>query len=124
MPRRVDLATHRPMFQLDDNLWTVSRPLRFLGAEIGTRMTVIRLKNGTLFLHSPVTLDEPTRTEIDALGPVGFVIAPNRFHHLFVADYIRAYPTAKFFCAPGLDSKRKDLKFDAVLDDAPPAEWA
>jgi len=112
-----------PMFQLHDNLWTVPRPMRFLGAEIGTRMTVIRLKDGALFLHSPVTLDEPTRAEVDALGPVGFVIAPNRLHHLFVAEYTRTYPEAKFFCAPGLDSKRKDLKFDAILDDTPPTEW-
>src|SRR5215469_18510 len=112
-----------PMFQLHDNLWTVSRPLRFLGAEVGTRMTVIRLRDRRLFLHSPVMLDGPTKSEVDALGPIGFVIAPNRFHHLFVAEYMREYPNAKFFCAPGLDSKRKDLTFGATLDDVPPVEW-
>ena len=110
--------------QLDENLWVAPRPLRFLGAEIGTRMTVIRLENGGLFAHSPVLLDQPTKADLDALGPLRFVVAPNRFHHLFVADYIRAYSEAKFYGAPGLDSKRKDLRFDAILDDTPPGAWS
>ena len=32
--------------QLDSNIWVVERPLRFLGAELGTRMTVIKLMTG------------------------------------------------------------------------------
>jgi hypothetical protein len=108
---------------VDEGLWVAHRPLRFLGAEVGTRMTVVRLRDGSLFVHSPVLLDQPTKTDLDGLGPVRFVIAPNRFHHLFLAEYTRAYPEAKFFAAPGLSSKRKDLRFDAILDDVPPAEW-
>lgn len=109
--------------QLADSLWVTHRPLRFLGAELGTRMTVIRLKDGGLFVHSPVLLDRPTRTDLDILGPVRLVVAPSLFHHLFVADCMRLYPRAKLFGAPGLDWKRSDLKFDAVLDDVPPPEW-
>ncbi len=109
--------------QLDDSLWVAHRPLRFLFAEIGTRMTVIRLEDGSLFVHSPVLLDQPTRTDLDQLGPVRFVVAPNRFHHLFIGECNRAYPDAKYFAAPELSSKRKDLRFDAILDDSPPGEW-
>jgi hypothetical protein len=58
------------------------------------------------------------------IGRVNFIIAPNRFHHLFVADYQRAFPEAECFCAPGLDQKRKDLRFTAVLSDTPPVGWS
>ncbi|KIG15533.1 hypothetical protein DB30_05556 [Enhygromyxa salina] len=46
-------------------------------------MTVIRLDDGRLLLHSPIRCTPELREELDALGSVAFVAAPNRFHHLF-----------------------------------------
>lgn len=40
----------------EHGLWTFHQPLSVLGAEIGTRMTVIRLENGGLLVHSPIRL--------------------------------------------------------------------
>jgi hypothetical protein len=51
------------------------------------------------------------------------VIAPCKVHHLFVADHLAAYPTARFFAPPGLAEKRRDLRLDGVLGDEAPAEW-
>lgn len=82
-------------------------------------MTAIRLAGGGLLVHSPVRLDEATKSALDAIGPVRFVVAPNRFHHLFAAEYPRSYPQARLLGAPGLDLKRKDLKFDSILADTP-----
>jgi hypothetical protein len=69
-------------------------------------------------------LHPETRHSLDQIGDVRFVIAPNRFHHLFAAEYPRLYPEARLFGAPGLDSKRKVLRFDATLGDEPPSNWA
>ena len=110
--------------QVDTDLWVAERPHRYLGFHIGTRMTVIRLADGSLFVHSPVCLDEATRTGLDQLGPVKHVVAPNRFHHLFVSDYPKNYPDAKIYAAPGLDTKRRDLHFDAILGDNPLPAWS
>jgi hypothetical protein len=86
-------------------------------------MTVIRLTNGGLFLHSPIKMDAETRHALDSIGPVRAVVAPNRVHHLFVADYVTAYPKARIYAAPGLAEKRRDLPFDGVLSDSAPDEW-
>lgn len=86
-------------------------------------MTVVRLDD-SLWLHSPVPFDQSIRDQLDSLGPVRFIVAPNRFHHLYVAASAKAFAAARVYCAPGLDRKRKDLRFDAVLDDAAPPEWA
>lgn len=110
--------------QLDRDLWTLRGPQRFLGAEIGTRMTVVRLDDGSLWIHSPVRFDPSIRVELEGLGPVNFIIAPNRFHHLYVAPYGEAFPKAKVLGAPGLDKKRRDLRFDAILDDVARPEWS
>jgi hypothetical protein len=107
-----------------DGLWIAEQPLRYLGVPLTTRMTVVRLADGTLMVHSPIRLTDELRSAAASAGRVGFVVAPNRFHHLFVADWQKAYPEAQTFCAPGLDTKRADLKFTAILGDDPPAAWA
>jgi hypothetical protein len=108
---------------LAPDLWVVDRAQTFYGLPVGTRMTVIRLSNGRLLLHSPVALDEPLREQLDALGPVSFVVAPNRVHHLYAGDVKRVYPDARLWVAPGLERKRPDLAFEAILGDEAPAEW-
>jgi hypothetical protein len=106
------------------DLWVATRPLPLIVGDIGTRMSVIRLRDGSLFLHSPVKLDAETRTALDALGPVRAVVAPSLVHHLFVGDYQAAYPQATLYAAPGLEKKRTDVPFGASLDDEPPPQWA
>ena len=61
---------------------------------------------------------------LDALGPVRAVVAPSLVHHFFVGDYAAAYPSARLYAAPGLEQKRADVTFAAVLDDEPPAAWS
>ncbi len=106
------------------DLWVATRPLPLIVGDIGTRMTVIRLVDGGLFLHSPVKLDGATKAALDALGPVRAVVAPSLVHHFYVGDYGAAYPQATLYAAPGLEKKRADVRFGAVLDDEPPPPWA
>lgn len=105
------------------DVWTESREARFLGLETGTRMTVVRLGDGGLFVHSPVALDARTRSDVDALGKVRAVVAPSLFHHLHVGGWMQAYPDAVFGAIPGLEWKRPDLSFSCVVSDLPHHAW-
>jgi hypothetical protein len=107
-----------------DDVWFETREAKFLGLETGTRMTVVRLAGGGLFVHSPVALDDATRRAVDGLGDVQAVVAPSVFHHLHVGDWMRAYPGAVFGACPGLEWKRPDLSFSCVLADQPHDVWA
>jgi len=109
--------------ELATDIWVEERRQRFYGLEVGTRMTVMRLADGSLLLHSPVALTPELRTELDALGPVRWVVAPNRVHHLRAGDVAKAYPGAQLWIAPGLERKRPDLVYVAVLGDEAPAPW-
>jgi hypothetical protein len=106
-----------------EDIWTASRPQRFWGVETGTRMTIVRLGDGGLFVHCPVALDAETRRAVDALGPVRAVVASSLFHHLYVGDWMKAYPEASFHPCPGLERKRADLSWGPVLGDAPRDAW-
>jgi len=113
----------RQLIPLGEELWVVERPQTFYGLPVGTRMTVIRLSGGRLLLHSPVALDSELRTELDTLGRVCLAVAPNRVHHLYAGAVTTAYPEARLWVAPGLERKRPDLEFVAVLGDEAPEEW-
>lgn len=109
--------------KLADNIWIAERPQSFYGLEVGTRMTVMRLADASLLLHSPVALDAELCRELDSLGRVRFVVAPNRVHHLYAGKVAETYPEARLWIAPGLETKRPDLSFVAILGDQAPAEW-
>jgi hypothetical protein len=57
--------------------------------------------------------------EVQALGPVTYLVAPNRFHHLFVGEWQQAFPDASVYVAPGLERKRPDLRIAATLSSEP-----
>jgi len=106
-------------------LWISEGPtVSFHGFRYPTRMAVIRLSSGELFVWSPVALSKALKKEVDALGPVQFVVSPNRLHHLYLGEWKSAYPSARLYASPGLRAKRKDLSFDGDLNDLPEPEWA
>lgn len=108
--------------KLDENLWVASRPLPLWIGDIGTRMTVIRIGDA-LLLHSPVPLDATTQQALDGLGEVRWLVGPSKVHHLYLGDYVRAYPSAELCGAPGLAEKRKDLTFHHVIDEGWASPW-
>ncbi len=108
---------------LAPGLWVAERPLPLVVGDIGARMTVIRLGDGGLFVHSPVRLDDATRRAVDDLGPVRAVVAPSKVHHLFAGEWAAAYPEAAVYGAPGLAAKRPALRLNAELTDDAPAAW-
>ena len=112
-----------PIQPEDENLWTVTRPLKILGLTMASRMSTIRLTDGSLFLHSPVKLDPQLQAALSELGPPRHLVAPNRFHHLFLPAYKQAFPEAVTYAAPGLAQKRRDFTFDQTLGADPPAAW-
>jgi len=111
------------MQKLHDDLWVSESPLRFLGLEVGSRMTVVRLPGPKLLVHSPIAARPDLVREVKALGPVAYLVAPNRLHHLFVGEWQRACPDASIYVAPGLDTKRADLPIAGVLADEPEPGW-
>lgn len=109
--------------ELGANIWTATSPLRFFGAEIGTRMTVIRLPSNGLILISPIQPSDELRAAVDALGEVAYIVGPNRLHHLFIEPWYRQYPRATLLASPGLETKRKDLPWAGTFADGAPTEW-
>jgi hypothetical protein len=96
----------------------------FYGFPYTTRMTVIRLPGDVLFVHSPEKLNDELRGELANLGQVRYLVSPNKLHHLFLTEWIDAYPNAITYASPGLAEKRQDIDFHHELCNAPETDWA
>lgn len=102
-----------------DGLWTHEMAHVVAGFHLGARMTITRASTGALTIIAPIRIDEATRQEILALGPVRYIIAPNLMHYRFLPDAKQLFPQATVLAAPGLREKMPKLSIDAVLGQSP-----
>jgi hypothetical protein len=127
-----DYDPYQPQLELQEigpGIWIVEGPILQWGYGIPikwpfpTRMTVVRLPDGGIWLHSPVKPTDELVAAISALGPVRHLVAPNMLHHVSIGDWAERFPEARTWAAPGVRDRSK-VKFTGDLGDAPPPEWA
>lgn len=99
-----------------DGVWVASGPVRFLGLHLTSSMTVLRLDDGSLLVHSPLVPSPELVAEVTALGPVAHLYAPNTFHHQWLGDWIARFPGARVHAPAELATKRPDLRIDRFHD--------
>jgi hypothetical protein len=85
------------------------------------RMTLLPLQDRKLALISPIPIDPALAQEIDALGEVALLIAPNLLHHLYLGQASKRYPKASVLAPERLRQKRPDLRIDGCLERDVPA---
>jgi len=95
--------------QFGEDVYFTEYPISFAGCRFNARMTVIRLSDGKLLLHSPCDIDEALKTEIEQLGEVSKIVAPGNYHHLHVAQCKEIFPDAQVYISPGLETKQPSL---------------
>ena len=118
------MSAFRFLREFGDGVWIADGPpVSFHGFAYPVRMTVVRLPDGGLFLHSPIAPEEGLREEVAALGDVRCLVSPNKIHHLYLGDWKRVFPQARLYASPGVRRRRRDLAFDADLGDQAEPEW-
>jgi len=106
-----------------DAIWIKEYPIHFAGTRFNSRMTIVRLASGGLFVHSPCEIDAHTKSAIGELGEVAFIVAPGSYHHLYVPSAQEAFREAETFICPGIERKRPEIEFDWLLGDRPDPRW-
>lgn len=109
---------------IDGQIWLCRYPVAFQGTEFDARMTVIRLRDGKLILHSPCEIDDHMNRAISEVGRVAYIVAPGNFHYLHVPSAQAAFPKAETFICPGVERRCPDIRFDWLLGDTAPDAWA
>ncbi|TQK11693.1 DUF4336 domain-containing protein [Herbaspirillum sp. SJZ107] len=110
--------------QIAPDIWHMEAGIQTAGIPLTARMTVVRFKDGRVWIHSPVRFGPEVRAQIARLGEVAWIVAPNRAHHMFMGKCKQAFPDARLYGAPGLERKRWDLADLHPLGDAVEPAWA
>ena len=61
--------------------------LPFVKIPFPTRMTVVKLPMGGVWLHSPVAYDSALAAGVAAIGPVRHIVSPNKIHYAHVKEW-------------------------------------
>ncbi|MEJ2087568.1 MAG: hypothetical protein P8Y69_03650 [Gammaproteobacteria bacterium] len=104
-------------------VWLQEYPIHYAGCDFNARMSVIRISDTELMIHSPCEIDPATKDAISAVGDVACIVAPGSYHYLLVPSAQAAFPNADTYICPGIERKRPDLDFDWFLGDRPPELW-
>lgn len=92
-----DIKRWLPISKRPD-VWTWSRTSRDF---FDLRMTALRLKDGSLLVVSPVpNPGEEAFQELEALGPVTVLCAPNHYHNLGIKPFLERFPKARCVASP------------------------
>lgn len=102
--------------QVDRRLWVAEQPFKYLGLEVGTRMTVILQSDRSLLLISPIKINSDLKQQLDNLGTVKYIIAPNLFHHLYLEQSQQLYPQAKIIAPIGIETKQPNLEIALTFE--------
>ena len=105
------------------HVWLKRYPVRFAAMDISARLTLLRLRDGSLLAHSPCPIDAALRAEVEAIGPLRHIVAPGDYHYFHVAAWQEAFPEATTWICPGVERKLPNLRFDWLLGDRSPPEW-
>jgi hypothetical protein len=109
------------------NVWTVDGPyVRDFGVLFTTRMTVLKLSNGSVWVDSPVSVPFDTLKCITALGHVSYLVAATPRHVWRLEAWHTLFPEAQVWAprTTPLTLKKGHLPFTGMLGDAPNPEWA
>jgi len=122
---------YEPLYTLKNvapDIWIVDGGwIKFYGIPFPTRMTIVRLAAGDVWVHSPIQISAELAKAISAVGPVRYLIAPNWIHYAWVPEWQVHFPEALTFVSPGVveraASRGVKLRFDERLMNAPAVQW-
>ena len=129
------LQTYDPLYTLKpigDDIWIVDGDVIKMNfgpikVPFTTRMTIIRLKDGLLWIHSPINLTKDLIKRVNELGEVAFLISPNKLHYEYINQWQSEYPNAQTFASPGVIKRSEkqglQIKFHERLTQTPPIFW-
>ena len=118
--------------QVDESIWIADGEMIHMKAgpftiPFTTRMTVVKLSDGSLWVHSPIAPDKKLIDEVNNLGKVKHLISPNKIHYAFIKDWKVIYPEAIAWSSPGVEKRASSQNIPVAFDDAltghAPKEW-
>jgi hypothetical protein len=110
-----------------EDVWVVEGPnVRDMGIIFTTRMSIVKLADGSLWVDSPVAVSSDILERITLLGPVRYLVAATPRHVWRLAEWHNLFPEAELWASKRspFTLQKGNLMFTGTLTDHPPRAWA
>lgn len=104
---------------LAPDLWTMSFPLKFLGADLQRNVTILRLSSGKLLIHSTAPFEPDDIDTILNLGHASWIMDALIRHDTFAQQGSDSFPGARYLVPEGFESD--GIATRKIFP--PPPEW-
>ncbi len=109
------------MEALAENIWLLRYPLKLLGVEVGRSVTILRLANSQLLIHSTGPFTDEDATAIRQLGQPAWLVDAMLRHDTFSREGLTAFPGIPYLGPEGL---AEAVAYPTQPLIPPPPEWA
>jgi hypothetical protein len=106
--------------QLAPDLWLGQYPQRLLGIDFGRNVTIVRLKDGRLVVHSTAPFTAEDLLAIRELGEPAWLLDATLFHDTYAKQGCAAFARIPYLAPRGF---RQITGVTTQPLDIPPAEW-
>jgi hypothetical protein len=109
---------HGPIEEVSENLWRVQGTLA--NVPLQRVMTIAKLADGRLVVHSAIALEEDAMKRIEAWGDPAVLVVPSGYHRLDAARFARRYPAMRVYCPRGARARvEKVVAVHGTCEDVP-----
>lgn len=88
-------------YQIAEDVAVMRRPLRAFGIDFGRNVTLLRLKDGRLVIHSTAPFFEPDVAAIRRFGKPSWLVEATRMHDTFAEQARAAFPDIPYLAPIG-----------------------
>ena len=85
-------------------------------------MTIVKLKNDKLWVHSPTKLSPEVKQEVEELGEVAYIVGPSNGHNIWLSQWQEEFPEAELHVSDGIPDRVKISGYK-IIDDASAKFW-
>lgn len=102
------ILPHGDFRQLDENLWILEGSLPH-HMPLPRTMTVFRMHDGGLWIHSAIALKPDAYRKLESYGPPKILVVPSTMHRLDAPAYKDRYPSMKVVCPEAATEKVRQV---------------
>lgn len=110
------------MQQIGEDIWVHEDTMTLMGSKLRLRMTIVKLADGKIWVHSPTKLNVDLKQQIEALGPVAYVVAASNGHNTWLCQWHEGFPAAVLYVSAGIPEKLCLADYQ-LLDEAAETPW-
>lgn len=112
-----------PLREFAADVWIADGPIvRAVGFPFPTRMIVVKLGDGSLWINSPVIASPSEMEGLSTIGTVKYLVAPTPLHVWRLQRWAEAFPEAQVWLPP--QRRPRPSSPGHVLGDLPPRAWS